>query len=217
MYHAFVVVLALIFGGAFFYFGAKTLKRFDWFFAWIRGTIGLAFVAVAVLVLIFALDLASYRQLLSEKTVATLSFQKLDEQLYQVEVNFIIDSEIERYEIRGDQWQVDARIVRWTGLMASMGAKPGYRLDRISGRYYSLEDERRKSRSVYTLNETKYGIDTWALLQQNEWIPLIDAVYGSATYLPMANDAIYNLSLSHNGLTAKPVNEAAEKAIQNWR
>jgi hypothetical protein len=217
MYHAFVAIVALLLGGVFLYFGAKTLKRFDWFFAWIRGTVGLVFVAIAGFVLIFALDLASYRQLLSEKTVATLSFQKLDEQLYKVEVNFIVESRIENYEIRGDQWQVDARIVRWTGMLASVGAKPGYRLDRISGRYYSLEDERRKSRSVYQFNEAKFGLDTWAMLQQNDWFPLIDAVYGSATYLPMADGAIYNLSLSHNGLTAKPVNDEAEKAIQNWR
>src|SRR5690625_5714508 len=52
------------------------------------------------------------------------------------------DGTEQEFDLRGDQWQLDARIIKWQGFVAAMGVKPGYRLDRISGRYYTLEDER---------------------------------------------------------------------------
>jgi hypothetical protein len=48
-------------------------------------------------------------------------------------------------------------------------------------------------------------------------MPIIDAVYGSATYLPMADGALYEVSLSHTGLLARPLNASAEEAINTWR
>src|SRR5690625_7570671 len=57
------------------------------------------------------------------------------------------DGTEQEFDLRGDQWQLDARIIKWQGFVAAMGVKPGYRLDRISGRYYTLEDERSAERT----------------------------------------------------------------------
>jgi hypothetical protein len=44
----------------------------------------------------------------------------------------------------------------------------------------------------------------------------VDAVYGSATFLPMADKAAYAISASQTGLIARPLNEAARNAISGW-
>ncbi|MFT7558652.1 MAG: hypothetical protein ACI93R_000550 [Flavobacteriales bacterium] len=218
MYHSILTFVSLLLCSLCLYVSFRFLKQFDWVLAWIRGTVGLICLGITAFILFSALDLSSYEELMSEKTVATLTFEKVDDQLYNVEVDYIFEGLIKKYEIYGDQWQMDARIVRWTGLLAALGAKPGYRLDRLSGRYYSLEDERRSKRSAHQIKTSEYGFDVWAYLQTSgTYVPLIDAVYGSATYLPMSDGAIYQVALSHKGLIAAPVNDAAKLSVKNWR
>lgn len=201
-----------------FYFGARILGRFKWILGWLRGMAGLALIAIAVFLALAGLDLLSYKQILKDKPLLTISFEKQEEQVFQATLLFIESNEEQSFEVQGDQWQVDARIIRWKGFFQMLGAKPGYRLDRLSGRYYSLEDERRKKRSAHELSTSKTGLDMWALVHENSgFVPLLDAVYGSATYLPMEDGAIYQISLSASGLVATPMNAIAEKAISRWR
>ena len=62
-------------------------------------------------------------------------------------------------------------------------------------------------------------IDTWQLARDHkEWVmPWIDAVYGSATYLPMADGAVYEVRVSPTGLLARPLNDVARKAVAGWK
>ena len=41
------------------------------------------------------------------------------------------------------------------------------------------------------------------------WVPWLDALYGSATFLPMADGALYEIKVSQSGLVARPLNQAA--------
>lgn len=200
------------------YFGARFLANKSWIMGWIRGSIGLFFISVTVVFALALMDFFSYENILAEQTLATLSIEELEEQHYKVTVEYILDSREESYELRGDLWQMDAKIIRWLGVFQALGAKPGYRLDRISGRYYSLEDERRNDRTVYSLEDSKMGMDVWSWLQGGgSFVPWVDAVYGSATYLPLVDGAIYQVKLSNSGLTALPVNSVAEEAVGgNW-
>jgi len=218
MYIAFVILLALLFGGLFLFLGFKTIRRLDWFLPWLRGTAGLICIVVAVCVVIIAVDLSSYDELLEEKPLALISFEKQDEQHYVAKVSYYVNKDAQSFELFGDQWQVDARVIRWTGIVSALGAKPGFKLDRISGRYYSLEDERQKKRSVHNLDETTHFVDVWNILKNTgDFLPGIDAEYGSAAYLPMSHAASYELALSHSGLIARPVNEVAKSAVRAWR
>lgn len=200
------------------YFGARVVGKFSWIFAWLRGTLGLCLILFAVAFALSGLDLLSYKQMFQDKPILTISFVQKQEQHY---VSTLLDIEqgVEQdFDIYGEQWQIDARMIRWSGLFNLLGAKPGYRLERLNGRYHSLEDERRNKRSVHPLSESEYFIDTWLLVNKsNNVVPLIEAVYGSAAYLPMADGAIYQISLSHSGLVAKPLNEIAEGAINSWQ
>ena len=45
---------------------------------------------------------------------------------------------------------------------------------------------------------------------------MVDATYGSAVFLPMNDAARYSISISRNGLVARPDNAIAREAVSNW-
>ena len=62
------------------------------------------------------------------------------------------------------------------------------------------------------------GLDLWNLTTQySRWLPFVDAVYGSATYQPMAEGARYEVTITQSGLIARPVNAAAETVAKEWK
>lgn len=216
LYNLLAVVIVLI-GAYLAYRALRVLVRGSWIAGWLRGMFGLALLAVALVVLLTAYDVFRYKQIMFEQVVATIDFKKVGDQHYEA---LLVDSKgtEQRYTLYGDQWQLDARVVKLKGYLSTFGVSPGYRLERIGGRYYDLEQEHSAKRSVYALNESLYGVDVWKWINKYpDWMPIIDAVYGSATYLPMADGALYEVSLSHTGLLARPLNASAEEAVNTWR
>jgi len=117
---------------------------------------------------------------------------------------------------QGDEWQLDARIIKWKPPVYFAGLDSLYRLERISGRYRDVEEEKTENRTVYSLSENR-GLDIWSITKNHpSWVPWVDAYYGSATYLPMNDGARFKITLSQTGLLARPVNEAGEESIQFW-
>lgn len=216
MFYSVMSVLVLLIGALLVYFALRLLGRRHWLLGFIRGLIGLGLLVGAVFLALFALDIFSYQTLLKEKPVATLSFRQEGPQEYQVTLVHTSGDE-EEFLLKGDQWQLDARIIKWQGLVASTGVKPGYRLDRISGRYYSLADERTAERTVYQLNDKEWRIDVWQWLHKHpNLVPVVDAKYGSATFVPMADNALFEVKLSNSGLLARPLNDPARAALTVW-
>jgi hypothetical protein len=216
MFYSVLAIAVSIVGLVIVALSLKILIRQGWLFGWLRGMFGLMLVGSGLVLALAAFDLYSYQQIVAEKSVATISFEQLGPQRFNA---VLVNSEgVEnRYELAGDQWQLDARVIKWPNSLAALGVKPGYRLDRISGRYYSLERERNGDRTVYALNESRLGVDVWAFFHGSQRAPrLIDAVYGSATFVPMADDALYEVLLSHTGLLARPLNAPAQAAVNAW-
>ena len=196
--------------------GRLLFKR-NWLLGWLRGTFGFLLLLASVMLALAAFDFYSYKQLSKEQTIATISFTQLEQQRFQVS---LVDSEGSEqiYELSGDLWQLDARIIKWNKAFAGIGLKPGYRLDRLSGRYYSLEKEHSAERTVYQLGVSKSVLDVWAWLHDHgQNLSIIDATYGSATYLPMNDGALFSVNLSSTGLLSRPLNDRAIQAVEGWQ
>lgn len=197
--------------------GVRLLWRKGWLLPWLRGNTVLLFFAVSLAVGSLAVDLRGYSEWPEEDTVATMSFVEFKPQLFIARLS-IPGHEDQSYEIHGDQWQLDARIIGWRGVAQSIGLPPLYRLGRLSGRFLTLEQERSEKRSSYDLGSSKYAIDTWRLLHRSpSLVPWLRPQYGSAVYMPMAHKAQYKISLSGNALIATPLNEPAMIASDSWR
>lgn len=196
--------------------GLRLILRETWFMQWVKGTFAFFLLGLSFLIALVALDLYRYHAIERETTIATVSMQKLDDQMFQLKIAQGDKGE-QVFNIEGDLWQMDARLITWSGPFGSLGMQPGYRLDRISGRYLSLEQENSEERTVYELTTTEIGIDFWAWLQKSELLPWIDAKYGSATYLPMRDGALFSVAIGQDGLLARPLNTPAVEAIEQWQ
>lgn len=206
-----LIITALLLLAAF-----RILFNPKWLLGWLRGSVGLLLIFLAVVIAIGAMDYASYRQLSKETQIASISFAQINDKQYTATVVETGGGQ-SKFQLFGDLWQVDARIIKWSGSMARLGFTPSYRLARLSGRYFALEDERTGTKSVFDMNSSKYGVDVWRWIQNNPFLNgFVDAKFGSATFMPMADGALYAVVLTHNGLMARPLNEPAETAANNW-
>lgn len=160
--------------------------------------------------------LMTYERLTHEQPAAQLALKRTGERHYQARVTYP-STQAREFELLGDEWQVDARILKWKGLAHLLGFDTVYRLERIGGRYTDVAMEKTAPRTVHAL-ATPDTVDVWELARRGrEWIPWIDAQYGSATYVPMADGAVYQVVVSPTGLIARPLNEPARRALGGWK
>lgn len=194
----------------------KVLLGRRWILAWLRGTASLFAIVFSFAMLAVAWDFISYGVITQDKTIATVGVKEVADKQFELTVA-IPDGEKQRYTVKGDLWQLDVRVINWGGPLKMIGLESGYRLDRLSGRYISLEAERSAERTVYDISGVATLTDVWTLVSNNSWLPWIEAKYGSATYLPMKDGALYAVSLNDEGVFAKPLNGPAESAVETWQ
>lgn len=171
--------------------------------------------ALAFAAVLLAFTYYSYERLTAERKVAAIEFRRTGADEYQARL--MIEGARDRlYVLRGDEWQMDARVVSWKPPATVLGLDPVYRLERISGRYSDIGRERSELRTVHALSEPP-AMDVWTVARRFPALtPGIDAYYGSATYLPMADGARFDLSMTRDALIARPANPAARAALGEW-
>ncbi len=180
-----------------------------------HGLSSLAFFLAAVAMALLGFDLLTYDRLTREQLALRANFARAADEQFNATLTYP-SGEIRGYVLRGDEWQIDARVLKWRGIANVLSFDTAYRLERISGRYSDVERERTAPRTVYALHPTE-RFDAWALLRTwHEYLPWADALYGSATYVPMADGAAYEVTVSQSGLVARPLNDAARLAVGGW-
>lgn len=172
-----------------------------------RGLAAAICLMLASLVSLLGVSLLGYARLLADAPVAEVVVQQLGPQRFEVELT-TPQGRRQRFELRGDEWQLDARVLRWKLPAALAGAPPMYQLERLSGRYRDTRQELEGPRSVHALAPPG-ALDLWTLRQQfPQWLPFVDADFGSGAYLPMLDGARYQVSLSpRGGLVAQAADE----------
>ncbi len=165
--------------------------------------------------ILLAFSYYGYGRLVDEQPVSQIEFSETAPGEYTARL--MIDGEKDRLLVlRGDEWQMDARVINWKPPATLLGLDPVYQLDRLSGRYSEIKDEMSETRTVHALSE-KMTLDVWRVARNFPlFMPGVDAYYGTATYLPMADGARFEVTLSRTALIARPVNEAARMAVGQW-
>ena len=195
----------------------------------IRRLTELRFVSGSILILSAALVLAlgigaalaaaslrTYNRLTQEQEAARVSMRQVAPKHYSLSVQPKA-GRAQSFEVLGDEWQIDARLLKWRPIATIAGFDTVYRLERLSGRYSDIAEERAAKRTVYGLAE-RAPVDFWVYLRRyNDYLPFGDALYGSAAFVPMAEGAEYTVTVSNTGLVVRPANDAARKAVGAWK
>jgi hypothetical protein len=186
----------------------------------VRGTLYLLFGGVVALLGVaaglVATNLVTYARLTHEQEAARVTTRQLGERQFAVSV-LAPGRPPQHFQVRGDEWQIDARVLKWRALGTLLGFDTVYRLERLSGRYGDLQSERSAPRTVYELAADP-GVDFWSVARRYpRYLPFADALYGSAAFVPMAEGAEYVVSVSASGLVVRPANDAARQAVGGWK
>ena len=156
-----------------------------------------------------------YERLTAESPIADIQFAQSAPE--EFEARLMIEGRLDQLlTLHGDEWQLDARVVTWKPPATILGLEPVYQLERLSGRYSSIDRERSEPRTVHGLAEER-PLDLWSMARKlPKLAPGVDAFYGTATYLPMADDARFRVTMSRDALVARPINESAREAVGDW-
>jgi hypothetical protein len=162
----------------------------------------LLMLSVAALFATLSVSTQGYRALIREEVVASVATRKLADQQFEVRVHFP-EGRDTMFVLNGDEFYVDARILKWKPIANVLGLHTDYELDRISGRYVDLEAEQANSRTVYALSEPK-PLDLFDLLRRHPFLGwLVDAEYGSGTFIASDDQALFDILVSTTGLLVR--------------
>jgi hypothetical protein len=179
-----------------------------------RGLWGIIFALLAFIGAGLGTAVIGYKRLVAEQQVALVTTRQLAPQQFAVRID-VPNGDHNSAELRGDEWELDARVIKWKPRAVELGAPPLYRLDRLSGRYRNVEQEKLSQRSAIGLSGEN-AVDLWQLKHRYpDLMPWFDADYGSGTYLPMIDGGQFNVTISPvGGLIARPADAATAAKIK---
>jgi hypothetical protein len=184
--------------------GVLAFRRRRWL-----GTVGGAgsgslLLALAALSATMGVSTQGYRALTHEELAVTITTFPTGTQRFQAFVEFP-DGRGWSMEVAGDQLMVDAHILKWRPLANLLGVHTRFELDRLTGRYVDIEDERTASRTVHSLKEEKPA-DLFYLARRHALLAfLVDTEYGSATFITVDRPARFEIRVSTTGLLVREV------------
>ena len=185
------VLLILAGIGSFFYLQLKQSA--------IRVVAGLLLLALGTLAGTISVGMMGYRALTREDVAANIAVKPTGKQRFMATFRFP-DGRESTYELAGDEIYVDAHILKWHPYANLIGLHTAYEIDRVAGRYHAVKDEREAVRTVHALARDK-PVDLYALGRRYTFLaPVLDAEYGSATFVPVTRSAELELRVSTTGL-----------------
>ncbi len=175
---------------------------------WMRGLVSTLLTVIAVLCAsmsaLVLVGTQGYQALTHEQVVATLTTTPTGPRAFRAALR-LADGRTPEFELEGDEILIDAHILKWKYVGNLLGFTTLYELDRVGGRYASVEDEQSHRRTIFPLSQPK-PVDLFQLARQYTPIAfLVDAEYGSGTFTQVGRPAQYEVAVSTTGLLIRKI------------
>lgn len=165
--------------------------------------------------LLVSYDMMAYRNLAEEDRVASVFIVENSPLDYTLRLEHR-DGTVTQYQVHGEQWRLEARVIRWDKALAGSGLKNLVKLQRISGRYADSGAVAVSVASEHNIHRDEL-VDTWQWLRRGELIwQWVDVDFGSGVFAPMVDGAAYGVYLGRSGMFIKPENPIAVEALRDW-
>lgn len=169
----------------------------------------LLFFAFAALFGTLAMATQGYRALTREEVAAVVQIEPVGNEHFRAHFVFP-DGEKSTFNLAGNEFYVDAHILKWKPIANFFGLHTSYDLDRVAGRYTSLRDEQTKIRTVFSLSRNR-PFDIFQLRKAYPFFdPLLDVEYGSATFSSARQPATFEVRVSTTGLLLREVKRSSK-------
>ena len=188
--------------------------RLEWLLGWLKGCVLLFMLAACAIVGVLAWELSRFTPITDGARVATLEFRQEAPQQHEVRVSS--NAVTQQLLVHGELWELDVQVLRWRGLPRMLGLEDGYRLNNLSGRYLTLEQQREMDATLAgPLHSTPAWRDAWRLLDRLElgWL-YTDAF--AIRFMPIADGARYAVEIGATGLSPVAMNPQALEAMKGF-
>lgn len=166
--------------------------------------VALLFLSLSALFATLSVATQGYRALSFEQVAAEVELIPMGQQGFSAHFRFP-DGRDTVFMLSGDEFYIDAHILKWKPIVNVLGLRTAYELDRVGGRYRALADEQAKARTIFALSRPK-RFDMFELRQRYALLaPLLDAAYGSATFIGADAPARFEVRVSSSGLLIRQV------------
>jgi hypothetical protein len=195
--------------------------------------VGGAVLVLAAMAALLGMDIQTFSRLSYERPVATIALHQTGDKQFDAtlvrEVDYSaqgmdtpapigsVDVAPPTFPLKGDEWRVEARVLKWKSWANVLGLDARYRLERLSGEFTDTAQEQTGPRSTYDLRPVTDDNRLTRLSARLQQARLVDTVYGSAALMPMADGAQYSLAMTQAGLVARPTNDQAVQAVGGWK
>jgi len=167
-------------------------------------TLALLLGTLAALMGTISVATQGYRAFQREDLAATVVVRPTGPRQFTALVTFP-DGRDTMFVLNGEQVYLDAHVLKWKPIANVLGLHTAYELDRIGGRYLELEDERDSVRTIFSLSSPK-RIDMFTLRRRwSALAPLLDAEYGSGTFVMADRPDSLEVLVSTSGLLIRRV------------
>ena len=166
---------------------------------------GLFLFALAALGGTVSVGVKGYRALTAEEVAARVRTEPTGPQRFRATVE-LPDGRVGQFDVAGDQLYVDAHILKWKPLVNLLGLRTGYELDRVGGRYVAVADERQRPHTIFPLGPDR-PVDVFGFVRRHPRVlaPLVDATYGSGTFVGADQPGWFEVRVSTTGLLIRPL------------
>ena len=188
--------------------------RLEWLLGWLKGCVLLILLAMCTVIGLLAWELSRFTPITDGARAATLEFGHNGPQQHQARVTS--NGVTQQLLVHGELWELDVQVLRWAGLPSLLGLEDGYRLNNLSGRYLTLEQQREMGASLAgPLHSTPPWRDAWRVLDKLN----LSWLYTDAfviRFMPIADGARYAVEIGATGLSPVALNPQALEAMKGF-
>ena len=169
-----------------------------------RFLLALLALSLAGLLGMIVIATAGYRALTYEEIAAVVKTEPTGTKRFTAHFLFS-DGHEASYKLAGDSLYVDAHVLKWRPIVNILGLHTTYELDRVAGRYMDLKEEQEDIRTVFILSRDK-PLNMFTLRQRYSLLRLLlDAEYGSASFINSEKPAYFEIRVSTTGLLIRKI------------
>lgn len=183
-----------------------------WIRDWLKGSLGLGLIALALLVLALGWNLRSWEAVAADDPIETVSVSRVGEQQWQITLESGNAGPLS-HQIMGELLEIDGRILALEAPLEWLGVPLLFQRNDPAGRYLDRGDAALDPGNGQS--RPGVGIDPW---QWSRWVPIpgLRAERAVPVYLPLGDEAVFDIHLRGHQLEAAPRNEVAEELLEDW-
>lgn len=164
---------------------------------------GFVLLAAGGLLYVLSLNLQTYVPLTPNNPIAELTFNKTGQSSYRATLMRLPAGDLQVFNLNGDAWRLEARVLEWRGWPNVFGLVRQFRLERIGGR--ARDDNKNSAPPSYSLSSNP-GLDLWQwVMNRAEKPTIVQATFTSSDIVPLTDNARYRIVMGPTGVLAEVV------------